>query len=149
MTTSLCFRAIGFALAPLTLAGSLSAGEYRGKGFVISPSKTASTASNSARVQFYDPGTGIIADIIELKAPSAESLLRSCVANHPIVLKYQAEFDSSSEFCAYGNWVGRSINGQATINGQLPVTIQAIGIEANNTTYLLLMQGPTRDFDRM
>jgi hypothetical protein len=149
MTTSPCFRAIGFALALLTSAASLPGREYRGKGFVVSPSNTASIASNPARVQFYDTSTGIITDIIELKAPSAENLLRGFVANHPIVLEYQAEFDKSSTFCAYGNWVGRSIHGRATINGHFPVTIQAIGIEANNTTYLLLMVGPDSDFDRM
>lgn len=139
-------RALVIGLATVGLA--MSAGPYRGKGFVITPSPTATVASSPVHVQFYDTATASITDLIELKASSAEVLLQSFVENHPILLEFRAEFDRSSQFCSYGNWVGRTVFGKATIQG-VPVTIQAIAMEANGTTYLLVMQSMARDFGRM
>ncbi|MBC8166790.1 MAG: hypothetical protein H7Y20_13085 [Bryobacteraceae bacterium] len=144
---SLRDRSIVLLLLAASACAQLPPGMYRGKGYVVALGQTAQIAAGPNRVQFYDRANRTITDVIDLKAPSAEDLLRSFVENHDVVLGFRAMF-GRSDFTAYGNWTGRVSHGEAVVSG-MTVAISATAIEANGTTYLLLMQGQDGDFYRL
>jgi len=116
---------------------------HRGDGYTVWYPANWKLIRNGTTTTLFKPGNSPVEfKISALGKTTKDSLLAQYRKDANAIVGGQVRLGSGEEPMVYGNWFGRSIRGDATIDG-IALVVSATAIDANGQFYLFQMLCPS------